>query len=206
MLRRHPGDSIVAGTPIGSVWSLDGSLDADDLARIRDGVAAAVRLGYERTAAQDVGYGPRQLTDVANKALSPGINDPTTAVHALGHISALLCDIAGRDLGHRFLLDEDDRIRVVPERPDLTELLDVAITQPRRYGGSDSQVVRRLFRLLEELAWHVGDHPAVAGQLRRLLATVAASDFDEVELEGLAASARAVEHAMERGPLRPPPS
>lgn len=203
VLRRHPGDSIVAGTPIGSVWSLDGTLNADELASIRDGVAAAVRLGYERTAAQDVGYGLRQLTDVASKALSPGINDPTTAIHALGHISALLCEMSGRDLGHRFLVDGDDRIRVVLERPDLAELLDVAITQPRRYGASDSQVVRRLFRLLEDLAWHVGDHPAVAAQLRRLQATVAGSDFDEVELEGLAASARAVEHAMKRGPLRP---
>ena len=58
-----------------------------------------MHTGFERTASQDVGYGLRQLTDVANKALSPGINDPTTAIHALGHISAFLCDLTDRDSG-----------------------------------------------------------------------------------------------------------
>ncbi len=59
----------------------------------------ALSTGFERAAVQDIGYGLRQLTDVANKALSPGINDPTTAVYALGHCSALLCELAGKDLG-----------------------------------------------------------------------------------------------------------
>lgn len=85
--------------------------------RLQDQVAHAVRVGYERTAAQDVGYGLRQLTDVANKALSPGINDPTTAVHALAHISALLCELGDRDLSPVVLRDQNGRVRGVLQRP-----------------------------------------------------------------------------------------
>ncbi|WHP61068.1 DUF2254 family protein [Arthrobacter sp. KFRI-F3372] len=50
----------------------------------------AVETGYERTNVQDVGFGFRQLVDVAVRALSPGVNDPTTAVHVIGHLSVLL--------------------------------------------------------------------------------------------------------------------
>lgn len=196
MLHAKPGDSVVVGTPLASAWSLTGTLDAAELDGIRDGLEAAVRLGYERTAAQDVAYGLRQLTDVANKALSPGINDPTTAVHALGHISALLCQLADRQLGPRLLTDDDERVRVVLARPDLSELLDLAVTQPRRYGAGDPQVMARLFRLLAELAWHAGEDAAIPSQLARLRSTVASSDFDDAERAGLAAHAEEVELAM----------
>ena len=55
------------------------------------------------------------------------------------------------------LRDDDDMVRVVLRRPSFAEVVDIAITQPRRYGSSDPQVMKRLFRLLEELAWHVDD-------------------------------------------------
>lgn len=198
----HPGSSLVEGVPIGTAWSTSGRLDDDAYRRLQDTVRGAIRVGYERTAAQDVGYGLRQLTDVTNKALSPGINDPTTAVHALGHISALLCQLAGRDLRTVVLRDEDDRIRVVLRRPSFADVVDLAITQPRRYGSSDPQVMQRLFQLLEELAWHVEGESPIPEQLQRLRATAADSDFDDTELAHLAAAARRVEHAISRRAAR----
>lgn len=195
----HPGSSLVEGVPIGAAWSATGTLGDAAFQRVQHAVRSAIRLGYERTAAQDVGYGLRQLTDVANKALSPGINDPTTAIHALGHISAILCQLAGRDLGPVMLRDED-RVRVVLTRPSFSEVVDLAITQPRRYGSSDPQVMQRLFRLLEELAWHVEGESPIREQLQRLRATVTDSDFDETELAQLAHAAQRVEHALARRP------
>jgi uncharacterized membrane protein len=194
----HPGSSLVEGVPIGKAWSERGPLDDDAIERLRRAVGRAIVVGYERTAAQDVGYGLRQLTDVANKALSPGINDPTTAIHALGHVSALLCQLASRDLGPVLLCDndDDDKVRVVLNRPNLAEHLDLAITQPRRYGSTDPQVMSRLFHLLEELSYHLEDPTPIRGQLRRLQATVAHSDFDATETEQLDQAARRVEHAM----------
>ena len=135
-VERFPGGSVVRGTPLGRAWALDGSGLADDvLDRLSACVAKAVGAGRERTAAQDVGYGLQQVTDVVVKALSPGVNDPTTAVHALGHSSALLCEALEYRLGPKLLRDEQGRVRVVLARPHLDDLLDGALAQPRRYGG-----------------------------------------------------------------------
>ncbi len=198
VLESYPGSSIVEGTPIGAAWSLSGGLSDDDWNRLHGALRDSIGVGFERTSAQDISYGLRQLTDVANKALSPGINDPTTAIHALSHISAILCQIAGRKLRSVVLHDADDEIRVVLRRPSFAEVLDVAITQPRRYGASDPQVMARLFRLLEELAWHVHDYPPIRDQLQRLRTTVAESDFHEAELRDLELAARRVEHVISR--------
>lgn len=187
MIDAHPGASLVEGTPIGSLWSPTGALSPHDLKQLHQRIRNGMHIGFERTSAQDVGYGLRQLTDVVNKALSPGINDPTTAIHALGHISAVLCELAGRELGPALLRDDDGRVRVVLGRPDLADLVDVAITQPRRYGNADPQVMARLFRLLEELAWHTPaqDQPLITAQLNRLDATVDGCHFDATEAEQL---------------------
>jgi uncharacterized membrane protein len=194
----YPGVSLIEGVPIGVAWSRHGQLDDDTFRTLHRAVQGATTISYERTAAQDVGYGLRQLTDVANKALSPGINDPTTAVHALSHISALLCQLARRDLGARLLRDPDDHFRVVLHRPDLARLLDLSITQPRRYGASDPQVMTRLFQLLEDLAYHTEDNAPIRAQLDRLAAAVMRSDFDDTELAQLSEAQQRVMDVIER--------
>lgn len=199
---REPGSSLVAGTPVGRLWSREAAnpLRADRLAQLQNAAAKALHTGFERTAAQDIGYGLRQLTDVAVKALSPGINDPTTAVHALGHISALLCELAAHDPGQRVLTDEQGTARVVLTGPDLGDLLDLAIAQPRRYGAADPAVLARLFTLLRELAWSThqpAHHQAVADQLGRLRTTVTGQRFDDAERAGLAELATSVQNALD---------
>ena len=202
LVDRYPGSSIVAGTPVGAGWPRAGAAfaaESDTGSRLAERVADAISAGPERTSAQDIGFGLRQLTDVAVKALSPGINDPTTAVHALGHVAALLCELAGRDLGPRLLRDDQEQVRVVLRGPGFEELLELAVAQPRRYGAADPFVLTRLFALLRELAWSVdqpGQRRAVADQLGRLRATTAAQDFDGSERSRLAALAGQVEQAL----------
>ncbi|MCZ9336275.1 DUF2254 domain-containing protein, partial [Streptomyces sp. TRM76130] len=95
LVERHPGSPLVAATPVGAAWPRTGRpFCPDTWARLSERVSRAVRTGPERTELQDVAFGLRQLTDIAVKALSPGINDPTTAVHALSHSAALLCELA----------------------------------------------------------------------------------------------------------------
>lgn len=202
VITAHPGSSLIEDTPIGRAWCPGGVLTGETLETLGRRVAKAVIVGYERTPAQDVGYGLRQLTDVANKALSPGINDPTTAIYALGHISALLCELADRDLSPVVLSDDQGHPRVVLHRPNLGQMVDTAITQPRRYGASDPQVMSRLFDLLAELAWRSrpDQHHVVAGQLARLRDTVEAQDFDAVEVGLLLAAGSRVQAILNRPP------
>lgn len=198
---RHPGSSVVGGTPVGVAWPCSGvPFDAATREALATRVAGAITIGFERTAAQDVAFGLRQLTDVAAKALSPGVNDPTTAVHALSHSSALLCELVRRDLGHRVLRDDENRIRVVLHRPDLADLVELAVAQPRRYGAADPDVLGRLLALLRELAW-TAELPAhrrvVTAQLERLRATIDAQDLDPTERAALARLVAQVETAVD---------
>lgn len=197
-----PGGSVVAGTPIGVAWPRDAErFDAESWADLSARTATAIATGVERTAAQDVAFGLRQVTDVAIRALSPGINDPTTAVHALGHSAALLSELAARDLGPHVLRDEDEVVRVVLHRPDLADLLDEAVAQPRRYGAGEPAVLARLFGLLDDVAWHVrspDQHAAVRDQLARLRAAVDGQRLDAVERERLARLADRVDHTLAR--------
>ncbi|MFI7360274.1 DUF2254 domain-containing protein [Streptomyces avidinii] len=195
----QPGASLIAGTPIGAAWPrASAAFRPDTQTELRQHVRRAISTGPERTGAQDIAFGLRQLTDVAAKALSPGINDPTTAIHALSHSSALLCDMAGRDLGPRLLHDDDHHLRVILNRPDLGELLDLALAQPCRYGAADPAVLTRLLTLLRELAWHTtsSQHQQITHQLARLRATAEAQDFHPGEHARLAKLADYVEQAM----------
>ena len=205
ILHRHVGNSIIEHTPIGTAWRQDGrSASEETSAQLQKRLAQALRTGPERTAVQDVGYGLRQLTDVANKALSPGINDPTTAVHTLGHISALLCELTGYDLSPTVLTDDDGQVRAMLHRPGLEHLVEAAIGQPRRYGASDPQVLERIFQLLAELAYRSdpSQHPVVSAQLKRLLVTMRAQDFDPTEKSRLEDAAGDVRDALTQGSQR----
>ncbi|MGJ9423007.1 DUF2254 domain-containing protein [Aeromicrobium sp. CF3.5] len=198
-IERDPGDSVVAGTPIGWVWRADGGRWSDDeCADLIAQVCARLTTGFERTGTSDVGLGLRQLTDVAVKALSPGINDPTTAVHALGHSSALLCELSQVPLGPRLLRDGDAAIRVVLSEPVLDDLLAVAVEQPAHYGCGDQVVMSRLFALLREVAWTDGSGTAgpVAGQLARLRRLVADADLDTMDRATLDLDADRVDEAL----------
>ena len=105
----------------------------------------AVTTGVERTNVQDVGFGFRQLVDVAARALSPGINDPTTAVHVLGHLSALLCRLTQRHPGPIQLTDDEGVRTGRPGHAFAGDLLELVMAQPRLYGMADPAVAERLF-------------------------------------------------------------
>lgn len=196
----RPGASMITGTPIGVCWPRSAAgFTSENGNQLLELIASAVLTGFERTATQDIGFGLRQLTDVATKALSPGINDPTTAVHALGHSAALLCEMAGRNLGPRVLRDDEGTVRAVLARPGWSDLLDVAVSQPRRYGAADPVVLGRIATLLRELAWIVtreDQRLAVRHQLERLRTTITAQDFDSTEMGDLHARLGQVEHAL----------
>lgn len=151
----QPGDSLVTGVPFATIWPLDPNhiIGPESLQRLNDGINNAVFTGSERTNVQDVAFGFRQLVDVAARALSPGVNDPTTAVHVMGHISGLLCRVVELSPGTKCLCDDQDVVRVILSMPDMADLLDLALAQPRLYGMGDFAVAKRLLSVLEEVSW-----------------------------------------------------
>lgn len=200
-LAADPGAFLVGGTPLGSAWSTRlAPLSHEASERIAQRVAGCIQVGFERTSAQDVGYGLRQLTDVANKALSPGINDPTTAIHALGHISAFLCALSERALGAEVLRDEGETVRVVLHRPDLASYVDLGLSQPRRYGAADPQVLLKIFQVLLDLSHRVApdQRSVVLVELERLRETAGAQPFDQAERAGLDAMGIRIQQNLER--------
>ena len=145
----RPGDHVVRGAPIATVWTPDGEpadASADDVVR------EVVRVDYERTIDQDAAFGFRQLEDIAVKAMSPGINDPGTAVAAVGHMSDLLTRLTGYRLGASLHADEEGTGRVVVPDRDMRYYLDLACGQLRRFGAGEPTVLVALLRMLREVA------------------------------------------------------
>jgi uncharacterized membrane protein len=142
------GEYVVRGAPLLWLWPPSPDRPPLDPATFRSALPVAVRLGFERTAEQDVAFGVRQLADIAVKALSPAINDPYTAIQSLEHLGVLLATLVGRPLGNQHLYDGAGALRVVVPARDLSYYLDLATGQIRRYGCAEPRVDRALLRVL----------------------------------------------------------
>ena len=101
---------------------------------------------------QDPGFGIRQLVDIAERALSPGVNDPTTAVQAINELHRVLRTLVQRTAPSPYLVDADGAVRVVHPAPDVSSLLALAVEEIAHYGKGSVQVPRRLLAMLDDLA------------------------------------------------------
>jgi uncharacterized membrane protein len=143
----RPGDHVLEGEPMGFVW---GGTDT---------CPQCVQIANERTPHQDVALGLRQLTDIAIKALSPAVNDPTTATHAVTHASQVLVDVAERPLAP-IVLTDGGRTALWAATHSTVELLDGVTAQIRRYGAGEPAILCALLHLLHGVGHRSGD-PAV---------------------------------------------
>ncbi|MFG2339639.1 DUF2254 domain-containing protein [Streptomyces yangpuensis] len=134
-------------------------------------VTGLIAFGSERTIEQDPAFALRVLVDIAVRALSPAVNDPTTAVQVLNQIEAFLHTAGCTGLRNRYVLaDRDGTPRLVVQGRDWEDYLQLAVTEIREYGTSSVQVCRRLRALLEGLltALPPGPLPAVRTELALL--------------------------------------
>ncbi len=146
--RLHLGDFVPLGAPLLHVHDPDGEgLQRLDLARVQ----AAVHLGRDRSMEQDAAFGFRQLVDIAENALSPGINDPTTAVQALDELHDLLRRLATRPLRDGLFPDDDGVTRLVVPPDRFADYLALALDEVERYGEDSLQVQQRLKDLLDDV-------------------------------------------------------
>ncbi len=165
------GAYILPGTVVATVWSPQ-PMEKED-ARVRDGIRRALVLGPERTLQSDLELGIRQIADIAVRALSPGVNDPTTAMICIDRLAGALVTLAGREEPEETRTGGDGKVRVIFPAPRFEGLVEVAFAQIRHFGAGDFVVAAHLARMLGEMAGVAPPErwPPLARQARLVLAS-----------------------------------
>jgi len=175
------GDFVTRGDPLFRVTSERQLVD--------DVLRQCVALGVDRTIEQDPRFAFRIAVDIACKALSPAINDPTTAVLALDQLHRLLLVVGGRRLDFGEVHDASGELRLVYGTPDWPDYVCLAATEIRQYGAGSLQIARRLGAMLEHLISVLPEarRPPLEQELRLLRRSVdrAFADAEDRALAGI---------------------
>jgi uncharacterized membrane protein len=157
-LRPRPGDFIAAGLPLADVWpggkgSLE-DLSADELTAPFN---EKVIVGIRRTPRQDVECAIEELVEVAVRSLSPGINDPFTAINCVDRLGASLGRLAEKRLSRPYRCDDEGQLRIITRPESFPGALDAAFNQIRQHARSSVAVTIRLLEALATIAQHVAN-------------------------------------------------
>jgi uncharacterized membrane protein len=181
VVRPSVGDFVSEGAVLFDVYGGDG-LEESDARRLR----SMIVLGVERTIEQDPAFAIRVMVDIAIRALSPAVNDPTTAVQVLDHLGETLRLLGST--GRPSPTGDETRALspgVVVRARRWDDIVQLAFTEIRQYGGSSVQVVRRLRALLEDLRQrvHAENRTALEDEIARLDATLLEHWGNSVDLD-----------------------
>jgi uncharacterized membrane protein len=173
VLTSSVGDFVSSGVTVMEVYGSSAPAPEDLL--------GCMAFGIERTIEQDPGFAVRILVDIAIRALSPAVNDPTTAVQVLNHLEVLLRSLSQVPLpGSYTLPDAAGRPRVVIPGRGWEDYLELGLTEIRQYGATSVQVCRRLAALLDALAESASpDRLAAVDRQRTLLRDSVDQSFPE---------------------------
>lgn len=140
------GDFVVHKTALASL-ALEEAPDKETVAAVN----AAYSISIHRTVDQDPAFGVRQIEDIALKALSPGVNDTSTAVMCIDHLTAILAHLAGRQLPPT-RISQDGELRVIRIVPTFESLLADSFDQVRRSAAGNVAVMARIISALDSIA------------------------------------------------------
>lgn len=157
------GQFVAAGEVIALVYTdlRDGSAE-----EVADGVLLSISLGAERTAQQDVEFALRQLVEIATKALSPGINDPETAITVIDRLGGAISKICNQELPNGLWFDQEEKLRLSIPLSDAAGLMDAAYHPLRQFASPVPGVALRLMMSYRQLAKREL-HPSFEAGLRR---------------------------------------
>jgi uncharacterized membrane protein len=141
------GDFVAVDEPLFHLYDGARAIDED-----------AIAFGSERTLEQDPTFAFRIVIDIALKALSPAINDPTTAVLAIDQLHRMLRSVGRRNLRTDEILDASAHLRVIFRTPNWDDFIDLAFSEIRACGANNLQIVRRLRAMIENLKETLPSH------------------------------------------------
>ncbi|MGI8775746.1 MAG: DUF2254 domain-containing protein [Actinomycetota bacterium] len=172
-MKRSVGDFVATGQTVVDVRG--GEIDGEV-------VLSHLSFGLERSMQQDLGFGLRQLVDVAEKGLSPSLNDPTTAVMAIDQIHDILRRLAKKPFPETEHTDDEAIVRLIASPLQWEALIDLAFAEIRQFSGSSLQVTRRILAALQDLTEiALPERKEVLRREERLLKDLIAKSFDAEE-------------------------
>ncbi len=149
-LEHRPGQFIVEGNSLARGWPAERM--TDDLA---SSIRGAFYFGNRRTLLQDPEFAIDQLVEIAVRALSPGINDPFTAIACIDRLGAALAELAGKEIPSPYRYDEEGRLRLVANSVNDSGIVDASFHQIRQAALSSAAVTIRLLETIGALAARV---------------------------------------------------
>lgn len=188
-VEQAPGDFVSYRAVLATVWPAD---------RCSQALAAAIRqslvLARYPSIEHDVQFGIRQIADIGARALSPGVNDPTTGTNCIDYLSVILAHVIGREIPSPHRRTKAGDVRVVARGPAFDRMVHLAFDQICLYGRRDPRVMRRVLESLAHLADLTGDlerRAALAGMAERAVAHLP-EDLDPDERSRIASLASGV--------------
>jgi uncharacterized membrane protein len=139
-----PGGWVQEHAPLFAVEPRGDELGDEARQQLDEHLCDNVGLGSQRSMRQDVGFGVQQLVDICVKALSPGINDPTTATQCIDRLTQVLVAVGRQDDPPVILTDADGVPRLAPRLPNFDALLRQGFEQVRHFGSGMPVVLRHL--------------------------------------------------------------
>lgn len=173
-LRHRPGSFVAEGETVLRAWPPE-SCDDDLAKKLRD----TVILGRRRTATQNIEFTIDQLVEIALRAISPGINDPFTALTCIDWLGAGFSQIVQRRIPAGYRFGEDDRLRIITATPTFAGLTDSAFNQIRQFGRGIPSVAIRLLEVIANLGT-LAQRPSDRAVLREHAEWIRA-DFSEAD-------------------------
>lgn len=143
----RPGGHLVQGVEIGLLYSND-LWEKEDLKTIFN----QFKIGEIKTAQQDLEFSILQIVEIASRALSPGINDPFTAITAIDNLSATMCYLAQAQFPSKYRFDDEGTLRIIADTLEFEGVLDAAYNQIRQFSGGSPSVIIRLMEALTTIS------------------------------------------------------
>lgn len=185
----RPGDFLIRGTPLVQLRAIaNRTLDEEETERLIKALNGAILTGQRRTPRQDLCCAVTELVEIAVRALSPGINDPFTAIAAIDYMTIALSRLLSRALPSPYRYDADKNLRVIATPVTIPSVLETAFLQIGHYGAHDWMIAFRMMQSFQQLmgtAQRDTDRDAICQQAERLCHRAQQADIPPADLERL---------------------
>jgi uncharacterized membrane protein len=193
-VEKRPGDFVIADAPMLLVWPRERLTD-----ELADALREPIVIGRQRTPTQDIDFAVSALLEIALRALSPGINDPQTAITCIDRLAEALAEIMQRPEPPSLVPDDDGTLRLLVSPASFQAVARAAFNPIREAAATNARVLRRLAEVLETLvgfARTAEQLDALARQARVLEEVCRAAGFDDLRRQEVDRALRALRSAL----------